>query len=145
MKTLSNFFDYSSYHPLNYIFSVLLLIIYYRSAAKKIQKLGDYYFAFKEYMHNAHIILKKVNPILLVSFEISAAIMLVFPAYVRFASLLVVTLQFTYLILMFSGEKNITDVNCGCYVTLPRNIDFISILKNLIILFLGLLNFIIFL
>lgn len=144
MKILSIFFNYTSYHLLNYIFTALLLIIYYRSVAKKIQRLGSYYLAFREYTQNSHIMLKKIDPTLLMSFEFVAMLMLAFPIYVRFASLMVVFIQLVYILLMFSGEKNTTDMNCGCHVTLPRNVDVTVVLKNFLILFLGLLNFLIF-
>jgi len=143
MTMFLSFFDYSSYHPLNYIFSALLLIIYYRSVIKKNQRLGDYYRAFQEYTLNSNIF-KKINPILLLSIEFIVTPMLIFPGYVRFASLLIVFIQLIYICLMFSGKENVTDINCGCYVTLPRFVNFTTIFKNISILFLGLLNFLIF-
>ena len=142
--TLSSFFDYSTYHPLNYIFSVLILIIYYRNVAKKFQQLGEYYLAFQEYTLNSHLILKKINPMLLLSFEFMVIPMLIFPGSVRFASLLVVLIQLIYILFMFSGKKNITELNCGCYVNLPYEVSFITVLKNISILFLGLFNLLIF-
>lgn len=140
MQMFPNLFDSSSHHFFNYIFVFLLLIVYFRITVNKLKKLGGYYLSFKEYASGTNAAISSINPLLLLSIELIVIPMILIPYTMIAGSLVVVITQIFYLILIMNSKKNVTDVNCGCYITLPRKVDFWAIFKNVFILFIGLMN-----
>ncbi len=121
---------------LEWIFSILLALLFYKNAMKKKHHIFSFYKSMSEYRFFKEGLALRVISSLLITCDFVIALVILIPIYRPAISLLGIAIQLFYFFIMIINYNLYSDNNCGCFIiNTPYSVSFKDITINLSIMF----------